>query len=86
MKKRWSPPPKGEAGSGVHIEAAKLDTPEHSHDRSHAQSLYRCADGRESAVGSMVRQSLRRSGGSIVDRRRWPSPCTGEPAGEAVRS
>jgi hypothetical protein len=80
------PPDKREGGlRGAALSEDILNDNDDSRDtpnQPNPASLYR----RRRLVGDLVRLSLLRCGGSIVDRRRWPSPCTGEPAGEAVRS
>ena len=53
MTKRWSPPPKGEAGSGVFIDAAKLDTPEYSEDLADAQPFVTLGDAAHMALASL---------------------------------
>jgi hypothetical protein len=61
MAKQWSPPPKGETGSGVVIEAAKLDAPEDSDALAIAQPFTSLGDAAHMALTSLWWR-LRRDG------------------------
>jgi hypothetical protein len=53
MKKRWSPPPQGETGSGVFIDAAKLDTPDYSEDLADSQRFVTLGDAAHMALAAL---------------------------------